>query len=149
LLSYDGYGSLFGIAGSTLLRYSIGSAKPAAADITARTAVGTGFSLQAMTATGPGWIIGNTSDGKLISYQISDAGAWTRHDLAATGWGTYTDLLTPGNGLYYARIADGSVSKFVDAAPFDGKGTDITDQSPTTGLPRWPSKLVSIQPYIG
>jgi hypothetical protein len=148
LLSYDGYGSLFGIAGSTLHRYTVGSAKPTAADITAHTVIDSGFTLKTMTATGPGWILGTTSAGTLLSYQITGAGAWAGHTLATTGWGTYTDLLTPGNGLYYARIADGSVTEFADAAPFDGKGTDITNKSPATGLPEWPSKLVSIQPFI-
>lgn len=148
LLSYDGYGSLFGIAGGVLHRYTLGSAKPGAADITGHIVVDSGFSLKTMTATGPGWILGTVADGRLVSYQITGAGVWTGHNLATTGWAGYTDLSTPGNGLYYARAADGSVSSFADASPFDGSGADLTNQSPTGGLPKWTSALVSIQPYI-
>lgn len=103
LLTYDGAGSLFGIAAGTLRRYTLTSAKPAAGNITANTVIGTGFTLKTLTATGLGWILGTTNTGLLRSYQIDSAGAWTGYTLVSSGWGGYTQLVSPGNGLYYAR----------------------------------------------
>ena len=147
-LAYDGYGSLYGIAAGVLHRYEIGKAKPVAADITDHLTVGTGFGLSTLTATGPDWILGTTSAGVLISYNVDDAGQWTRHELAASGWAGLTHLVSPGGGLYYARTAAGGLNRYKDAAPFDGKGTDIqrfdNDPVDTTG---WSQKLLSAQPF--
>jgi hypothetical protein len=148
LLAYDGHGSLYGIAAGILHRYELGKAKPAAADITGHIVIGDGFSLKTLTATGPDWILGTTSTGLLRSYQIDAAGGWVGASLATTGWGAYTHLVSPGNGLYYARTSTGGVLRFLDAAPFDGKGTDIqaftSDPVDTAG---WAQKLLSAQPF--
>jgi len=56
--------------------------------------------------------------------------------------------VSPGGGLYYARTAAGGLNRYKDAAPFDGKGTDIqrfdNDPVDTTG---WSQKLLSAQPF--
>ncbi|BCY13429.1 tachylectin-related carbohydrate-binding protein [Actinoplanes sp. L3-i22] len=149
MLAYDGAGSLFGIASGTLRRYTITSTKPVAANITANTSIGTGFTLKAFTTTGRGWILGNTSDGRLVSYNIDDAGKWTGYTLATSGWDIYTRLASPGNGMYYGVTAEGTVGYFRDAAPYDGKGTDIEGTASTPEAPRkWSSKLVSAVPFI-
>jgi hypothetical protein len=149
LLAYDGAGSLYGIAGNGLRRYTITSAKPTAADITANTLIGTGFTLKTLTTAGRGWILGTVSDGRLMSYQIVGAGDWVPYTLATTGWGGYNRLVSPGNGLYYAVAADGIVTPYRDAAPFDGKGTDIsTGVTTPENAPKWSPRLVSAVPFI-
>lgn len=149
LLTYDGAGSLYGIAAGTLRRYTVTSAKPAAGNITANTLIDTGFALKTLTATGPDWILGSTSTGLLRSYHIDSAGAWTGYTLAASGWAGYTQLVSPGSGLYYARAQDGVISHFRDTNPYDGKGTDIsaTASTPETPTPKWASKLISAVPF--
>src|ERR1041384_5068296 len=53
LLAYDGHGHLYGIAGSTLRRYTITATKPGAANITDNTVIqDSGFTLKTLTATG-------------------------------------------------------------------------------------------------
>nr|WP_221380356.1 trypsin-like serine protease [Actinoplanes polyasparticus] len=147
-LSYDGYGSLYGIAAGVLHRYEIGAAKPVAADITGHVTVGTGFGLTTLTATGPDWILGTTSAGVLISYNVDETGKWTRYELAASGWTGLTHLVSPGNGFYYARTTAGGLNRYKDALPFDGKGTDIqrfdNDPVDTAG---WTQRLLSAQPF--
>ncbi len=148
LLAYDGRGSLFGIAGSSLRRYTVTAAKPSAANITANTLIDDGFVLDTLTAAAPGWILGTTSAGQLLSYQIRGAGDWSRYALATSGW-TMTHLTSPGNGVYYARNAAGGLLRFADAAPTNGSGTDITafpgDPVDAGG---WTQILLSAQPYI-
>jgi Trypsin/Tachylectin len=126
-LAYDGDGSLFGIAGSTLRRYTVTSANPEAQDIINNTLIGSGFTLPTLTTIGPDWILGTVSDGRLQAYKISAAGGWTPFTLAAagSGWNLKTQLFSPGDGLYYAANAAGRLDRYRDASPFDGKGTDI------------------------
>ena len=86
LLSYDGDGSLFGIAGTngTLRRYTVPSAKPTS--FPDNVLIGTGFTLNAFTTTGADWILGTTTAGRLISYNVQGAGSWVPGDLAPNGW---------------------------------------------------------------
>jgi hypothetical protein len=149
LLSYDGAGSLYGIAGSLLVRYTVTTAKPAVpADFANRTEIGTGFTLNTLTTTGPGWILGVRSDGILRSYSIAGAGAWAGYNLATSGWTGYQQVVSPGAGLYYAQTTAGGMLWFKDAAPFDGVGTDIQahadDPVDTSG---WNQPLISAIPF--
>jgi hypothetical protein len=146
-LSYDGDGSLFGIAAGTLIRYTVTSAKPSATNIINRTVIADGFTLTTLTATGPDWILGARADGVLRSYKIQGAGKWTGYNLTTSGWAGYTHVVSPGNGLYYARTAAGGMVWFKDAAPFDGVGTDLqahaSDPVDTSG---WTQSLLSAVP---
>ncbi|MEU4160810.1 S1 family peptidase [Actinoplanes sp. NPDC026670] len=126
-LSFDGDGSLFGLAGDAVRRYTITSAKPGPGSVINNTSVGaSGFTLKNFTTTGPDFFIGATAAGVLRGYAVSPAGTWTPYNVAASGWGGYTALTSPGNGLYYARTAAGGLLRFKDATPVDGNGADIT-----------------------
>ncbi len=146
-LSYDGDGSLFGIASGTLIRYTVTAAKPSAANIINRTVIGTGFTLNTLTATGPDWIIGVRSDGVLRSYQVEGAAKWSGSNLTTGGWAGYTHVVSPGNGLYYARTGTGGMLWFKDTSPFDGVGTDLvghpSDPVDTSG---WNQSVLSAVP---
>jgi hypothetical protein len=160
LLSYDGRGSLFGISGdSTLHRYTVTAAKPAAANITGNTVIPGAFTLTTLVASAPSYILGTTGAGELVGYAISGT-SWDRHSLA-TGWkvaplGTaapaadaVTHLVSPGNGAYFARLGGGGMLRFRDASPTNGAGNDITafpnDPVDTAG---WTQIALSAQPYI-
>ncbi|WP_211370263.1 hypothetical protein [Nonomuraea turkmeniaca] len=144
LLAYDGR-YLFGITGDALRRYIITVAKPALADITGNTLIGTGFTLKTLTATGLGYILGTTATGALISYKIMGAGLWLRYQLRATTWQVFDHLLWPGGGVYYGRKADGSLYRYFDIYPYDGDGADVSGQGAvdTSG---WTQTLLSAQP---
>ncbi|WP_237102822.1 M23 family metallopeptidase [Nonomuraea sp. MG754425] len=144
LLAYDGKSHLFGIAGGTLRRYTVTAAKPALADITGNTLVGTGFTLKTLTATGPDWLLGTTADGQLISYRINGAGSWQRHQLRDSTWQVFDHLLSPGGGVYYGH-REGAIHRYLDRDPYDGVGDDLIGQGAvdTTG---WTQSLLSAQP---
>jgi GH25 family lysozyme M1 (1,4-beta-N-acetylmuramidase) len=149
-LTYDGNGHLYGIIPSTgaLRRYDIGADKPVAADITNYTTIATGFgSLQTLTATGPDWLLGSTSAGVLRSYHITSSSTWVGYDLDASGWGSATMLLSPGDGVYYYVNDAHAMYHYLDANPFDGLGTDIqyytSDPVDPSG---WSQVLLSAQP---
>jgi hypothetical protein len=148
LLSFDGRASLFGIAGNTLRRYTVTSKKPAGANIVDNTVIGDGFSQTTLAASAPNYILGTMADGELVGYPISEAGGWTRHSLAASGWQA-THLLSPGNGAYFTRTSTGALHRFRDATPINGQGNDITafpnDPVDTAG---WNQTVLSAQPYI-
>ncbi|WP_345578844.1 hypothetical protein [Nonomuraea rosea] len=144
LLAYDGR-FLFGIAGGALRRYIITVAKPALADITGNTLIGTGFTLKTLTTTGQGWILGTTAAGALISYKIMGADLWRRYQLRDTTWQVFDHLLSPGAGLYYGRRADGSLYRYFDINPFDGQGADVSGQG-TVDTSGWTQTLLSAQP---
>ncbi|WP_404867270.1 CHAP domain-containing protein [Kitasatospora griseola] len=82
LLAYDGSTYLYGIAGGVLHRYTLTATKPTAAAITANTVIGSGFTLNTLTSTAPGWIASTTSDGELLSYRIRGADDWTHTSCA-------------------------------------------------------------------
>lgn len=146
LLAFDGT-YLYGIAGGALRRYRIAVAKPAASDITNNVLIDSGFTLKTLTATGLGWILGTTSDGKLLSYQIRGSGDWSRYELRSSTWQVFTQLLSPGGGVYYGQGSDGSMNRYLDASPFDGDGGDIAgftnDPVDANG---WTQTLLSAQP---
>ncbi|GIM85847.1 hypothetical protein Sar04_25830 [Salinispora arenicola] len=150
LLVYDGYGSLFGRAGGTWLRYTVTKAKPAdpATDLIDRTEiVSSGFDVPTLTATGEGRLLATYTDGKLIAYTAVGANDWSRADLATSGWADATSLFSPGGGLYYRRDANGVVTGYVDTSPFNGSGTDITPYTPTGTTSSGWDPILSAQPH--
>lgn len=145
LLAYDGDGSLFGIANGILRRYTVTTAKPGPANIINYTSFGNGFVLDNLTATGPDWIIGTNSAGVLRSYHLVGS-TWAGESLATANW-KYKHLVSPGGGLYYATDAAGSMRRFRDAAPFDGKGNDIATLATTAGG-GWNQTALSAVPKV-
>jgi Trypsin/Tachylectin len=155
-LVYDGYGSLYALFPDTnlLRRYTVTSNKPASLnEVTRNIQIGTGFVFKSMTSPGAGRILGNRADGRLLSYKTNGTGpteAWTVSELATTGWGAPTHLLSPGGGYYYARNSTGRMDRYRDLNPFDGKATDIqsfpTDPVSTSG---WDQVLLSARPWTG
>ncbi|MGP3919119.1 hypothetical protein [Nonomuraea sp. 10N515B] len=146
LLAYDGSSYLFGIADGALRRYKLTADKPALADITGNTLIGNGFTLKTLTATGPSWILGTTSAGALISYKINGAASWQRYQLRDTTWQVFDQLLSPGGGVYYGhRNAEGSVHRYFDENPYDGRGDDLTGQG-VVDTEGWTQVLLSANP---
>ncbi|WFE50103.1 tachylectin-related carbohydrate-binding protein [Micromonospora sp. WMMD1155] len=153
-LTYDGYGSLYYIHGTTneLYRRTVTKTKPVGADINRSTLISSGFGQRTITSPGAGRIMGTVADGRLLSYRIYGNGpsAWTVGELAKTGWAAPTHLLSPGGGVYYARTSAGRLDRYRDANPFDGSGTDIasfpTDPVSTSG---WNQVLLSARPWTG
>ncbi|MET9803746.1 tachylectin-related carbohydrate-binding protein [Streptomyces sp. NPDC006368] len=149
-LTYDGHGHLYGTtAAGLLLRYNVTEAKPAGSQhIGARTEISTGFVLKTLTATGDDRLSATTAEGKLLDYKIVGAGDWQRNDLKADGWAAFDQLVSPGGGLYYGRIATtGAMYWYKDGNPLDGQGSDIEyntkDPVNTDG---WTQKMLSAQP---
>ncbi|HZF87230.1 tachylectin-related carbohydrate-binding protein [Streptomyces sp.] len=148
-LTYDGHGHLYGTtAAGLLLRYNVTEDKPAGSQhIGARTEIGTGFVLKTLTATGDDRLSATTDDGRLLDYTVSGAGAWKSNLLKADGWSGFNQLVSPGGGLYYGRLATGAMYWYKDANPTDGSGADISyhldDPVNTSG---WTQKMLSAQP---
>jgi hypothetical protein len=145
LLTYDGYGHLYGIANGVLRKYTISGSKPGADDITSNGIIGEGFTLKTLTATGSDWLLGTTDAGELISYRIAGGGNWDRHELRSSTWQVFDDLLSPGGGLYYGHHRNGALNFYVDGSPFDGNGDDIRGQDPVDAG-GWTQTLLSAQP---
>ncbi|NUT18687.1 MAG: DUF1906 domain-containing protein [Hamadaea sp.] len=145
LLAYDGDGSLFGIADGVLRRYTVSAAKPEAGDITNNTKIDSGFTLKTLTTTGPDWILGTASDGRLLSYKINGAGSWKGYELKSSTWNVFDNLLSPGGGVYFGHRPEGSLFRYIDTNPFNGSGSDITGAGAvdTSG---WTQYLLSAQP---
>ncbi|MDH2430911.1 hypothetical protein, partial [Sphaerisporangium sp. TRM90804] len=144
LLAFDGT-RLFGIADGNLRHYTINAAKPAITNISTGTTVGTGgFTLKTLTTTGANWILGTTQAGQLISYHINGA-TYTRHQLRDTTWQVFTNLLSPGAGVYYGHNSTTALNRYLDHNPHDGNADDLTGQTAvdTTG---WTQTLLSAQP---
>ncbi len=125
-LAYDGNGHLYGIADGTLMRYTITANKPAAANITSRLVIDAGFTLKTLTSTGPDWLLGTTSSGRLISYQIKGAGVWSHADLKTSTWQGFDSLMSPGGGIYFGHNSDGGLYRYLDQNPYNLNGTDLT-----------------------
>ncbi|MFE7775903.1 tachylectin-related carbohydrate-binding protein [Streptomyces sp. NPDC057445] len=148
-LTYDGHGHLYGTtAAGMLLRYNISQAKPQGSQhIAGRTEIGTGFVLKTLTATGDDRLSATTEDGRLLDYTVSGANAWKGSQLKADGWSGFNQLVSPGGGLYYGRLATGAMYWYKDANPTDGSGSDISyhlnDPVNTGG---WTQKMLSAQP---
>jgi hypothetical protein len=149
LLSYDGRGSLFGLAENRLIRYTVRRTKPTgAADFTGRVQVGDGYTLRTFAATAPGYVMGTTGGGELVGYPIDAAGRQVRRDsLAANGW-TYPVLFSPGNGNYFARTTAGGVLRFRDPTPTNGQGNDIAAVQGPVDTAGWSQPQLSAQPYV-
>ncbi len=146
LLTYDGNGNLFGIADGTLRRYDITATKPAAANITNNTVIDNGFTLKTLTSTGADWILGTTAEGKLVSYKINGAQNWTSAVLRSSTWQVFDSLTSPGGGVYLAhKESDDSMLRYIDAAPYDGSGADLSGAS-TVDASGWTQILISAQP---
>jgi hypothetical protein len=145
LLTYDGYGHLYGIADGTLRRYTISGSKPSASSIVSNGVIGGGFVLKTLTATGQDWLLGTTSDGRLVSYKIRGADDWNRYELRSTTWQVFDSLASAGGGVYFGHRPDGSLYRYTDDDPFDGNSDDFTDADPvdTSG---WTQILLSAQP---
>lgn len=147
-LVYDGHGSLFGQAGSSMLRYTVTKTKPASTDLTNRTVVGaSGWTLQTLAATGRGHLLATLSNGRLPAYTVDASGTWTRDDLAVSGWNGFTSLLSPGGGLYYRRDTNGVLSGYLDTSPFNGSGTDLTAYLPAGTTSGGWDPILSALPY--
>jgi hypothetical protein len=151
LLAYDGDGSLFGIAGSTLLRYTVTRGKPARPEhIIHRTVVAaSGATLRTLTATGPDFILGTTGSGQLRSYSVAPAGTWEGADLqVASSWAQLTSLVSPGRGLYYGRTPAGGLQRFTDPTPYDLNGANLqsfpNDPVDTAG---WDATILAAVPF--
>jgi hypothetical protein len=144
-LAYDGKGHLFGIANGVLHRYTINATKPAAGNIVGHTVIGTGYALKTLTAIGPNWILGTTDDGHLISYRVNGPADRDRFELKSSTWNAFSNLVSPGGGVYFAQRPDGALYRYVDGNPYDGRGTDISNKGPvdTAG---WTQQLLSAQP---
>ncbi|NJP35693.1 LamG-like jellyroll fold domain-containing protein [Micromonospora thermarum] len=146
-LTYDGTGKLFGIAAGNLRRYDITSSKPTSANIINNTYIDSGFTLDTLTATGPSWILGTTSDGRLMSYKINGPANWLDYTLRSSTWNIMTQLASPGGGVYYGRRTDTGLGRYVDTNPYDGSGSDIvfypTDPVNASG---WNEILLGAQP---
>ncbi|MEU9824178.1 trypsin-like serine protease [Micromonospora chersina] len=152
-LTYDGYGSLYGIIASTneLRRRTLTTEKPATAnDLSRPTVIATGFGQKTLTSPGPDRILGAVADGRLLSYKINGSGGegWVAGTLATTGWGSYRHVVSPGGGFYYAIDGLGRMRAFRDANPYDGSGADLTAASACC-LPGWDQTLLSARPWHG
>jgi murein DD-endopeptidase MepM/ murein hydrolase activator NlpD len=146
LLTYDGSGSLFGIAGGVLRRYTVNAAKPGAGNITGNTQIGTGFALKTLASGGPDRIVGTTSSGLLLSYRIRGAGDWSRYELRSSTWQVFDHLVSPGAGLILAHQPSGALLRYLDTDPYDGAGDDILRMS-DVDAGGWTQTLLSAQPF--
>jgi hypothetical protein len=144
LLTYDGSGHLFGIADGVLSRYPVTASKPAS--ITAGTRIDGGFTLKTLTGAGPDWLIGTTSAGELLSYQITGPGSWTRYELRSTTWQGFSHLVSPGAGTFYGHHPEGSMHRYLDPEPFDGSGSDLQGLG-VVDASGWSQILLSASPF--
>jgi hypothetical protein len=147
MLTYDGYGHLYGIAGSTLMSYVVSRRKPAANQIGQRAVIGSGFTLRTLTATGDDWLLGVSTTGVLRSYHVAANYTWSGATLAER-WSGFDRLVSPGDGLYYGQTRDGGMYRYVDHDPYDLDGADLeyfTDDPVDTG--GWTQIALSAQPF--
>ncbi|MFI7487497.1 M23 family peptidase [Micromonospora echinaurantiaca] len=145
LLAYDGAGNLFGIADGQLRRYGV-TVGTHSVTINSNTLIGSGFTLNTLTATGTNWILGTTSTGTLRSYRINGPGDWDPATLDPDGWG-FTHLMSPGGGIYFGRTSSGGMYHYHDVNPYDLNGSDVqyhlSDPVDASG---WTQVLLSTQP---
>lgn len=147
MLTYDGHGHLYGIAGSTLMSYVVSRPKPASSQVGQRVVIGGGFTLRTLAATGDDWLIGVSSTGTLRSYHIAANYTWTGATLADR-WSGFDRLVSPGAGLYYGQTRDGGMYHYLDHNPYDLDGSDLeyfTNDPVDTG--GWTQIALSAQPF--
>ncbi|MET7879952.1 M23 family metallopeptidase [Micromonospora sp. DT68] len=148
-LSYDGHGNLYGLNSlGELLRYDVTSTKPTGNHILNGTTIDSGFTLKTMTTTGEDWILGTTSDGRLLSYKISGVGSWTSGELKASTWQGMTNLVSPGAGTYFGRTESGGLFRYTDRNPYDRKGGDLFGMG-AVDESGWTQTLLSAAPFGG
>ncbi|WP_033667671.1 hypothetical protein, partial [Salinispora fenicalii] len=95
-LSYDGAGRLYGLTSAGVLqRYDVTATKPSGSHIVNWATIDSGFTLKTLTTTGPDWILGTVSDGRLMSYKINGVGSWVSGELKSSTWQNMTHLLSP------------------------------------------------------
>ena len=151
LLTYDGHGHIYGTtSGGQLSQYlmSAKDGKPGTNQIGQRVEIGSGgFSLKTLAAAADDRLIATASDGQLISYAVNASGGYTRAQLDDAGWQSFTNLVSPGGGLYYGKNADGAMYWYEDGDPTDGRGTDITYHLDDPVASRgWTQALLSADP---
>jgi hypothetical protein len=146
LLAYDGHGHLYGVAGDLLISYVVSRDKPGADQIGLRHEIGHGYALKTLTATGDDWLLGVDTSGALRSYHV-DAGYQATAATIADRWGIFTELTSPGYGLYYGLNDVGGLYHYLDHNPYDLNGADLqyfgSDPVDTAG---WTQYLLSAQP---
>ncbi len=127
LLAFDG-AYLYGIADGVLSRYVVSRPKPGEAQIGSRQEIGRGWTLTTFTATGPRWLLGISTQGELISYNVTGAApdGVKRYSLRPDRWSSVNALVSGGDGYYLGRADDGSLGQYIDRDPFDGSGADLT-----------------------
>ncbi|MCY1143609.1 trypsin-like serine protease [Actinoplanes sp. Pm04-4] len=151
LLSFDGDGTLFGIAGNFMRRYTVTSAKPGPAQIINNNLVipdGLG-SIQTLAATGPDYVIGSTSAGVVRAYRLPRLTTWVGATLTTNSvWAGFTAVVSPGRGLYYGRTAAGGLQRFSDPTPNDLNGAGLVsypnDPVDTAG---WTMSMLAAVPF--
>ncbi|RLK23368.1 tachylectin [Micromonospora sp. M71_S20] len=151
-LVHDGNGGLFGTANGFLRRYKVTKAKPGPGDFPSWPVYdnngdpATGFSLPTLGATGKNRLVA-TAGSILVAYDVDANDVWHRQDLVTTGWSNMTSLFSPGGGHYYRRDANGVVTGYLDASPFNGSGTDVTAYAPTGPASTGWDPILSAVPY--
>jgi hypothetical protein len=147
MLTYDGHGHLYGIAGSTLMSYVVSRPKPASNQVGQRAVIGGGFTLRTLAATGDDWLVGVSTTGVLRSYHVAADYTWSGATLADR-WSGFDRLVSPGDGLYYGQTRDGGMYRYVDHDPYDLDGADLeyfTNDPVDTG--GWTQIALSAQPF--
>ncbi|TQL36794.1 peptidase M23-like protein [Salinispora arenicola] len=146
-LSYDGAGNLYGLTSAGVLRrHDVTATKPSGSQIVNWVTIDSGFTLKTLTTTGPDWILGTVSDGRLMSYKINGVGSWVSGELKSSTWQTMTHLLSPGAGTFFGRTSDGALHRYGDRNPYDNNGSDLYGQGKVTDS-GWTQVLLSAQPY--
>ncbi len=148
LLTYDGYGHLYGTtSGGVLLQYLVSAKKPGVNQVGQRREIGSGFTLKTLAGAGDDRLVATASDGQLISYAVSASGTYTRAQLDDRGWQSFANLVSPGGGLYYGKNPDGAMYWYSDADPTDGSGADIAYHLDDPVASRgWTQTLLSADP---
>jgi hypothetical protein len=144
LLTHDGRDHLFGIADGVLLRYPVTANKPTS--IAPGTRIDGGFTLKTLTGAGPGWLMGTTNAGELLSYRITGPGNWTRYELRSTTWQGFSHLVSPGAGTFYGHHPEGSMHRYLDPEPYDGSGSDLQGLG-VVDASGWSQVLLSASPF--
>ncbi|NYT94636.1 M23 family metallopeptidase [Salinispora sp. H7-4] len=146
-LSYDGAEGLYGLTSAGVLRrHEVTAMKPAGSEIVNWVTVDSGFTLETLATTGPDWILGTVSDGRLMSYQINGVGSWESGELTSSTWQNMTHLLSPGAGTFFGRTSDGALHRYGDRDPYDNNGSDLYGQGRVTDS-GWTEVLLSAQPF--
>jgi Peptidase family M23/Tachylectin len=140
-LAYDGFGHLYGIADGQLRRYNLAGGTYA---VVSNTLLGaSGWNLRTVTGAANEWLLATTARGELVSYDLNPV---ARHSLRPNTW-LFTNLVSPGGGVYYAQSGEGALFHYVDRNPIDGHGADISagrliDRS------GWTQRLLTAQPRV-